>query len=231
MPRHPFPTSYQAPHIPDLNWTPLESVSGLTFTDPQRAALVKAMNDYLTCLAEVYAVPTMRAVRKRCEDIHKHASALAPLLRLHLTNDTRDNEAQITLLQAVFGLFPIHQDRNSLSREITYLARNTAEVLKGLCRAGQPGRQRQEELRRMIRAWHVVYREAGGTGLGCWWSVNSSQHEGPFLELLDAALLQAEMASRGGLPAKKVHGSRHGLAQMILKVVRQPRKSPTQDKK
>jgi hypothetical protein len=75
MPRYPFSVSYMAPEIRDFTWEPLESASALTFTDPQRAALVIAMNRYLVCRAEQYATPNMKVVKDRYKRIHKHASA------------------------------------------------------------------------------------------------------------------------------------------------------------
>jgi hypothetical protein len=219
MSKYPFGASYNAPDIPDLDWAVLESVSALTFTEPQRTILIKALHRYLVNRAEYQATSSMKDVQRRLTQIHTHATALKDLLRLHHT-DKSDVDEQMNLLQAVFGQFPIWMDRNTLLHQLIILVKNTEVTLKDLCKVGQRGRPRQESLRVMIKAWYTVYREAGGRGVGCWWSVDSSEFQGPFLELLYDA--QKQVANTfGEVPFFKTFlPSKDALAQMILKTIR-----------
>jgi hypothetical protein len=101
-------------------------------------------------------------------------------------------------------------------------------ALRQLSKEGKPGRQDKEELDAMIRAWHTIYLDAGGSGLGCIRSGGSSHAKGPFLDLIDEAFKQV-ITSFPQSPIKDDKPpSRDALAQRIVAALRQLR--PQQDK-
>jgi hypothetical protein len=219
MSKYPFGASYNVPEMPDLDWTVLESVSALSFTEAQRITLITALNRHLINRTEYHATSTMKAVQRRLAQIHTHATVLERLLRLR-PSDKSSIDEQMNLLQAVFGLFPIHMDRRTIAQQLTVLTRNTEVALNELRQEGQRGRPRQEGLRVLIDAWHTVYREAGGRGVGCSWSVDSSEFQGPFLDLLYVAREQVTDAFGEAFSLKMFPRSKDALAQMILKTIR-----------
>jgi hypothetical protein len=219
MPKYPFGANYNVLEIPDLDWSTLESVSDLSFTESQRRALITTLHRYLINCAEYHATSTMKAVQHRLTQIHTHATALRDLVLLRPTNESSIDE-ESNLLQAAFGSLPIFIDRTILARQLVILSKNAEVVLENLRHEGQRGRPRQEGLRVMIKKWHTTYREAGGLGLGCSWNVDSLEFQGPFLELVYGALRQVANMLGNAPFLKTLPRSKDGLAQMIRKTIR-----------
>ena len=219
MPKYPFGANYNVPEIPDLDWVILESVSALSFTEPQRMALIAHLHRYLINLAEHHATSSMKAVQRRLAKIHTHATVLRELVLLHPTNQSSIDE-ESNLLQAVFGSMPIFIDRTILVRQLTILSKNAEAVLKDLRGEGQSGAPLQEGLRVMITKWHTVYQQAGGQGVGCGWAEDSSEYQGLFLDLVYVALRQVADTFGNAPFLKRLPRSKDGLAQTILKTIR-----------
>jgi hypothetical protein len=74
----------------------------------------------------------------------------------------------------------------------------------------------------MIRQWHAVYIEAGGSGKGCTRSGGAKQSKGPLLDMIDAALGFVRRSPQVHLPKEAFSMSRDALAQQILKALRTP---------
>jgi hypothetical protein len=222
--------TYMVPDAPDFNWESLEHASGLSFTAPQRAALIAAMHRYLRHLTFQRTGVRMKDVKQQCERIHKHADALVQLLSLHTKNAPSD-EDQINLHQAIFSFFPYDIDSNTYVRLLIHLDLGAKKALIRLGEEGQPGRQDKEGLDVAIRAWHAIYLDAGGSGLGCTRSGGSSYTKGPFLDLIDEAFQQiitkfSESPIKDDKPP-----SRDALAQRILAALKQPRAPQDRDEK
>jgi hypothetical protein len=120
MPRSNLGGSFMVPDPPHFDWELLESTSGLTFTEPQRAKLAVEMHFLLRRLTTQHATAPIKDVKNHCERIYKHAKALVDLLLLHLKNAPSD-DYQINLHQAVFGLFPTNIDRDIYVRLLIHL--------------------------------------------------------------------------------------------------------------
>jgi hypothetical protein len=221
MPRSFFGGSYMVPDAPNFNWESLESASGLNFTETQRAILVEAMHHYLRYLTAQHTAAQMKDVKHRCEGILKHTRALEDLLRLNIKNVPSD-DYEINLNQAVFSLFPINIDRNTYTRLLIQLRLGATMALTRLHKEGLPGRPDKEGLDVTIRAWHAVYLEAGGSGLGCTRSGGSKKAKGPFLDLINEAFHQV-IASSPHSPVKDDKPpTKDALAQRILAALKQP---------
>src|SRR5687767_15100289 len=80
----------------DLNWNRLEKITNLSFSDDQRTALLKRLNDYVTECARQAIQPTEKDVRRRVTAIEEHARALASLMS--------DDPAGQTAIAHVFHL-------------------------------------------------------------------------------------------------------------------------------
>jgi hypothetical protein len=140
---------------------------------------------------------------------------------LRLKNAPSD-EYQINLRQATFSLFPRHIDDEIYIHALIELEAGAKQALRSLREQGQPGRQDKEGLDVTIRAWHAVYREAGGSEPGCTRSGGANKARGPFLDLLDAAFQQI-LAQAPQSPLKDdLPPTRDALAQRILLALRRP---------
>jgi hypothetical protein len=221
MPRSLFGGSYLVPDPPDFNWEALENASGLTFTQPQRAVLVAAMHRYLRNLREERTSARPKDVKHRCDRIHKHARALVNLLSLHVKNAPSD-DYEINLNQAVFSLFPLNIDRDLYIRLLIQLDLGARVALRRLREEGQPGRQDKECLEAIIRAWHVVYKQAGGKATGYTRSGSASKATGPSLDLIDLALQQVVTRSPDSPIKDDIPPTRDALAQRIRAALKRP---------
>jgi hypothetical protein len=232
MPRYPFTSVFNVPELPDLSWEPLESASELTFTEPQRAKLLAALNRYLEHLARQEATALMRDVIRQIRKFPKPAETLAELLRLHLSNAPSD-ERQMNRQTAVLGeIFPFDLvDPQTLARVLSQLALNARLALERLHEESERGRPRKDVLRVMIQAWHAIYIQAGGSGPGCTRSGGSSKAKGPLLDLIDGAFQQVRTSLQGSLPAEAMPPTRDALAQRILAALRQPHEATIRDEK
>jgi hypothetical protein len=183
----PFCGAHMAPRdvsIPDLNWEQLEQASRLGLTAPQRSQLVKSLNAFVMERTRDELAPSMPAVRCRLQDLGRYAQTLARLL-----ND--DSTVGSTAMS--YG-FPFEQvNPTTLIRDLWLLDLTTKMGLNHLAdlkaNAGHPDRRRA--LDPLIRAWHGIYRQAGGRGRGCYKDVDSRTYRGRFLDLLDKAMEQA----------------------------------------
>jgi len=183
----PFYGAYMAPRdlaIQDLNWEQLEQASRLHFNAPQRAQLVKTLNDFVMERSKP-ANPLVPDVRQRLNDIGDYAKTLA----LWLQDDS-------PVGTTAMGLgFPIEQvDRATLVRSLRELNFRTKVGLNHLsdlqAKVGRP--DRNTALEPLIHAWHRIYRQAGGPRKGCYYKDKYLRtHRGRFLDLLDEALEQA----------------------------------------
>jgi hypothetical protein len=219
------------PDPPDFNWESLEHASSLTFTEPQRTILIDTMHRYLRYLTFQSTTVPIKDIKQRCERIHKHARALSNLLMLHPTNDSRDNDRQINFHQAVFRLFPYDIDSNTYVRLLMYLDLGAKKALIRIGKEGQPGRQDKEGLDVTIRAWHAIYLEAGGSGLGCTRSGGSKKARGPFLDLINEAFRQGIRSAPDSPLQGDIPPSPDALAQRILFALKQPQKGNLRDEK
>jgi hypothetical protein len=215
MPGSFFAGSCNPPDPPDFHWERLERASGLTFTESQRTALVGTMHRYLRYLEMQRAAAETKDVRRRLEGIHRHASALVDLLRLHIKNAPSD-DYEINLNQAVWGSLDINIDPNIYIRLLIQLRLAGTKALTRLREEGQPGREDKTALDTTIRAWHDVYTQAGGVGRGCTRSGGSSQAKGPFLDLIDGAFQQLLASQRDSPLQHDIPPNRDALAQRIL---------------
>jgi hypothetical protein len=221
MPRTFFGGTFMIPDPPAFNWEPLESASGLTFTESQRTRLIDTMHRYLRHLTIERATVHMKDVKQQCDRIYKHAYALRQLLSLHIKNAPSD-EYQISLHYAVFSLFPHDINSNTYVRLLLDLEFCAQKALIGLRKQGQRGRQDKEGLDVTIRAWHILYLEAGGSGLGCTRSGGSNKARGPFLDFIDTAFQQV-ITNTPNTPLKDdIPPTRDALAQRILFALRRP---------
>jgi hypothetical protein len=215
VPRYPFAACIMVPDVVDLDWPPLERAARLTFSEGQRAQLLKALNRFIADILWQQLTPSVKDVTRTLESIHKYADALSHLLRLRTSDKDQTN-----LHFAVLGELPVHLDVHRLVRDLMALSVGTQVAITRIRQQAQRGRSRQESLRALIRAWHAVYRQAGGKAKGYSWSYES-HYEGPFLDLLERGLAQAALAC----PAAQF--PRSGLAQAIKSVIgtrRNPRK-------
>jgi hypothetical protein len=140
MPRFFFAGSCMAPSPPAFNWELLERAAALTFTEPQRMALIKAIDRYLTDLATQHAAVPLKAVKQRCESIYKHTHTLINLLSLDQKNAPSAGYDELNLHQAVFGMFPFDIDRMTYIRQLIHLRIGAQKALTRLRNEGQRGR-------------------------------------------------------------------------------------------
>jgi hypothetical protein len=230
MPRNFFGGTYMVPDPPDFNWESLERASGLTFTEPQRDRLIGAMDRYLRHLTLQRVMVPTKDVKQLCERIAKQARALRQLLSVHLKNAPSD-EYQINLHQATFSLFPYNINDEIYRHALMELEFGAKRALKTLREQGQPGRQDKEGLDVTIRAWHAVYRDAGGIGFGCTRSGYARKAQGPFLDLMDTALQQVIDTTPDTPLAADKPPSRDALAQRILSALKRPQTPQVRDGK
>jgi hypothetical protein len=222
MPRNAYTISFNSPDLSTLDWTRLERVSRLTFTETQRAQLLAALNKYLESLYRRHFMADTRAVRAHITRMQAHAKALVKDLR-HQVKETMSRE-QIEhgshVLEAVLGeIFPFELvDPKTLDRALNQLALNATVWLENQHKESQPGRAPADGLRQLICAWHAVYREAGGTRRGCSWNVQASKCKGPFLALLVVALRQAACSPEHSLPPEWVRIPRNRLGDKIREI-------------
>jgi hypothetical protein len=139
----------------DFNWTCLQKLAKLTFSNCHRQTLLAHFNTFLTDFAREQGSPHEEDVRELLEGYKMSAGALARLM-------WNRSAAGETALSYAF----IHYlgDLASLRHTLTVVARDASETLKAL--PGKAGRPKKKALHDLIRAWHAIYLEAGGTGLG-----------------------------------------------------------------
>jgi hypothetical protein len=90
--------------------------------------------------------------------------------------------------------FPYEQvDYGTLKQALWLLDLGTKVGLNHLsdlgANSGRP--DKNKALEPLIKAWHVIYRQAGGPGRGCYKDKYFRTFRGRFLDLLDKALTQA----------------------------------------
>jgi hypothetical protein len=232
MPRTRFARTYMVPEIPHFNWESLESASGLTFTEHQRTALMTSMHDYLCYLIEECTPIQIKDVRHQHQEILKHAKALVDLLGIRTKNTPHDNdrvpsdEDHLNFHHAVFSHYPPSFDSRSYLRVMIQLRLNTEIAIQNVSKEGKPGRQDKGGLDTLIRAWHRVYREAGGDGDGCTRSGSSRTAKGPFLDLIDEALGQLETHDTDSRVESDIPDTKYALAQRILAALKKSRRLP-----
>lgn len=226
--------AYMMPDPPDFNWERLERASGLTFTESQRDRLIYAMHRCLGRLTGQSVAARTKDVKRKLERIAKQAHALRQTLSYRLTNGPSD-DYQINLHYAAFSLFPHYIDENVCIHQLLALEVGAKQALRSLREQGQRGRQDKEELDVMIRAWHAVYREAGGPGLGCTRSgyakEDAKKARGPFLDLVYTACQQALAQAPYRTLSGDLPPTRDALAQRILLALRPPRTPSARDEK
>jgi hypothetical protein len=189
-----------------LEWGELEAVSKLSFTEPQRAALLTALNRFLEQVGYQYHRPSAKAVQRQLQTIERHARSLAAAL----------GDASELGQAATYEALPSSvTDPAALIRLLHDLSLGASAAEKS--RGGRVGRPANEALPPLIRAWHAIYLAAGGTGRGCGWNELSDppQFTGPLLDLLEMGLHQAACPLGDTPLAQAIRIPRTTLAQAI----------------
>jgi hypothetical protein len=221
MPRTFFGGTYMVPDPPEFNWEPLERAAGLTFTEPQRAELIRAMHYYIGRLTSQSVAATTKDVKQRCERIYTRTRALRQALSFS-PKLASNAEYQHNLQFAVCSQFPETIDFDAYIHALVRLEGGAKLALRRVREQGQTGRQDKEHLDDMVRAWHAVYRDAGGSGLGYTRSGGAKKAQGPFLDLVDTALQQV-IATTPNTPLKAdMPPNRDALAQRIRAALKRP---------
>jgi hypothetical protein len=226
MPKRVFAGSSSLPELPDLNWACLERCSGLRFTAPQRERLLNTLNRYLENLSWYHQTPEMRDVTRKIQTLQTCLADLQREMLLHLPSDLSGDQvnAQENLQSAVLGeTFPFERvDPTTFTDVLIEFNLNAQKALKRLPKEPADGRTPHNGLRAMIRAWHAIYIEAGGSGKGCTRSGGAKEpkSKGPLLDLIDAALRFARRSPQVRLPEEAFPMSRDALAQQIIKALR-----------
>jgi hypothetical protein len=226
MPKRPFSGSSSLPELHDLNWACLERCAGLRFTAPQRERLLKALNRYLENLSWYHQTPETRDVTRKIQTLQTALADLQREVLLHLTSDLSGDQlnAQDNLHSAVLGeTFPFELvDPTTFTYVLTEWNLNAQKRLKDLPKEPADGRTPHNGLRAMIRAWHAVYLEAGGSGKGCTRSGGAKElkSKGPLLDLIAAAIGFARRSPQVRLPEEAFSMTRDALAQQIIKALR-----------
>ncbi len=222
MPLYAFLRTFNAPEILALDWAELEIQSGLTFSDAQRQTLLVALNHYLSEITYTHVRPAIKTVKRQLQEIEQFASALVPLLdKPQVTGLCPDQiEQAFALYEAILHeCFPFeHVDPPTFVRTLVSLAQGASKALAKIRSVNLRGRPPRVGLRTLISAWHRVYQDIGGSGIGAYWFEDASQHEGPLLELLDGALRQAAMQVQT-LPTDVIRPSRNELGQVIIRTL------------
>ncbi len=198
----------------DFNWRRLQRLAKLTLTESQQETLLTHFNTFLMDLAREQSSPHEEDVRRLLEGYAKSAHALALLMR----DKSAAGETALSL-----ALIHYPGDFASFRHAISVVASDASYALESLPR--KAGKPRKKALSDFICAWHAIYREAGGTGLGCSWSEAKGKFEGKFLFLVYLALKQGAKAltSRKDPLGLQIRRSRGGLAQAIKKALKRRR--------
>jgi hypothetical protein len=201
----------------DFNWTHLQKLAKLTFSNCHQETLLAHFNRFLEDLAREQGSPGEEEVRRLLEG---YATSAGDLARLMWDRSAAGETA--------LGYATIHYlgDLASLRHTLTVIARDASETLKALPR--KAGRPKQKALHDLIRAWHGIYLEAGGTGPGCSWSDTKGKFVGKFLFLLHLACRQAaQVLTRRNAPIAQVIcrscRKRNALALSIKKALKERR--------
>jgi hypothetical protein len=226
MPKRVFAGSHSLPEFHDLNWACLEHCSGLRFTAPQRERLLNTLNRHLENLTWYHQTPETKDVTRKIQKLETRLADLKSELLLHLTSDLSGEQidAREQMQSAVLGeTFPFELvDPEAFIRVLIEFHLKAQMALNRLPKEPADGRTTHEGLRAMIRQWHAVYIEAGGSGKGCTRSGGAKQSKGPLLDMIDAALGFVRRSPQVHLPKEAFSMSRDALAQQILKALRTP---------
>ena len=191
--------------LSSLDWSSLEKIAGVTFTEPQRKTLLDALNRYLAGFFFQQQAPRIKALKAHLAKIETHARALRSLLA--------DSS---TMAQTVlFRILPSDvADPAAFIWVIGELGFKATAAKKEL--SGTPGRPENTSIAALIRAWLAVYREAGG-GTVCYWDHYKKKYIGRFLDLLEVAFSQAnaQLSSPTVKRPAVIPVTRGGLAQAI----------------
>jgi hypothetical protein len=186
-----MPISCYGPHnaprdisIQELDWEQLEQASGLHFTSSQRSQLLKTLNAFVEARWWAELSPETPAVRRRLNNQGRYVRTLARWL-------SDDSPLGTTVLALSFPFERV--DHRALEQALWLLDLCTKAGLNRLsdlgANSGRP--DKNGPLEPLIKAWHVIYRQAGGRGKGCYKDIDSRTYRGRFLDLLDNALTQA----------------------------------------
>jgi hypothetical protein len=203
----PFYTfAFTALELAALDWVELEAASKLSFTEPQRATLLAALNRFLEQVGYQYHRPSAKAVQRQLQTIERHARGLAAAL------GDASELGQAATYEALPSSVTDPAALIRLLHDLSLCARAAKESLRG--KAGRPP---NEALPTLIRAWHAVYLDAGGTGRGCGWNelCDPPQFTGPLLALLEMGLHQAACPLGDTPLAQTIRIPRNTLAQAI----------------
>src|SRR5215204_4015720 len=75
-----YAVAFTALELAALDWVELEAASKLSFTEPQRAALLAALNRFLEQVGYQYHRPSAKAVQRQLHTIERQARSLAAAL-------------------------------------------------------------------------------------------------------------------------------------------------------
>jgi hypothetical protein len=202
--------------LSSLDWPTLEKIAGVRFTESHRTRLLKAVNAYLYGWACRRQEAHIKDVRRRLEQIKTHASKLSKLL----ADSSPMGQSVLHLVYPWDVAEPLVF--KSLVEELIF---NIRKVEQEKTLSGKAGKPPDVDLPPLLRTWYAVYREAGGTIKGCYWSPTKNQYRGRFLDLLECVLselnarLSRSSITKVNAPAL-IQFTRNGLAEAILPIIR-----------
>lgn len=164
--------------VEKLDWSPIESAAGVTFTPNRRKRLIKALDTYFEVESQETMRPASKGVNRRLDAIARHAQGLAAAL------DTQATEGEVAV-GAVWQWAAAPDPaavRNWLYRLAVRARHHRAD--------GKRGPTREDAPRELVKTARVIWHDAGGKGRGGSWHGAHVDFHGPLSDMVIKMIAQ-----------------------------------------
>ena len=161
-----------------LDWPPIESAAGVTFTPDRRKRLVEALDTYFAVASQETMRPKAKDVNRRLDDIERHARGLAAAL------DTRTTAGEVAV--GAVWQWGTGSDPAAVRAWLHRLAVVAGHHLSD----GKSGRHFKDAPRGLVKTAQSIWHDAGGKGRGCHWCDKDDEYYGPLLDMIMEMIAQ-----------------------------------------
>lgn len=164
--------------VEGLDWPPIESAAGVTFTPDRRKRLVEALDTYFTAKSFETMRPAAKDVDRRLDAIAHHAKGLADAL------GTQTTAREV----AVGAVWPWSAAPEPTA--VQAFLRRLAVSAKYHTADGKPGRPCKHAVRELVITARSIWHDAGGKGSGGSWDDADETVNGPLLDTIMEMIAQ-----------------------------------------
>ncbi|GAB6038190.1 hypothetical protein JCM15519_27490 [Fundidesulfovibrio butyratiphilus] len=179
--------------LPTIDFDRVLLVTQLSFSDKSKESIRWLAAKYLAAKEAEETAPS-RVIKAKLREADKAAQLLIEILQANRLQEKRND---LLVLRSVAWLLPRHCGLPSHDIVSDYLRHFRMNVRPAISKKAKTGPLRGFALQGFLESLHVFYREAGGSGLGCYVDRVSGESKGDFLEI-SVALIEQIDPSRAG---------------------------------